>query len=49
VPDSSLIYEVTLEPDRAILGDFEAWLEYHVDEMLELPGFTGATIHKAED
>ncbi len=49
MPDSSLIYEVTLEPDRAILGDFEAWLEYHVDEMLELPGFTGATIHKAED
>ncbi|NGX17289.1 DUF4286 family protein [Wenzhouxiangella sp. XN24] len=47
--DSSLIYEVTLEPDPEILGDFEAWLEYHVDEMLELPGFTGATIHKAEN
>lgn len=47
--DSSLIYEVALEPDPEILGDFEAWLEYHVDEMLELPGFTGASIHKAEN
>jgi hypothetical protein len=44
-----LTYEVALEPDAEILGDFEAWLEYHVDEMLELPGFAGASIHKAED
>jgi hypothetical protein len=44
-----ITYEVALEPDPEILGDFEAWLEYHVDEVLALPGFTGATIHKAED
>lgn len=45
----SITYEVALEPDAEILPDFEAWLEYHVDEMLALPGFTGASIHKAED
>jgi hypothetical protein len=45
----SITYEVELEPDAEILGEFEAWLEYHVDEMLALPGFTGATIHKAEN
>lgn len=41
-----ITYEVTLEPDPEILRDFEAWLEYHVDDMIALPGFTGATIHK---
>lgn len=44
-----ITYEVTLEPDPAILRDFEAWLEYHADDMIALPGFTGATIHKGED
>lgn len=47
--DERITYEVALEPDADILGEFEAWLEYHVDEMLALPGFTGASIHKAED
>jgi hypothetical protein len=49
VGGESITYEVALEPDAEILGDFEAWLEYHVDEMLALPGFTGASIHKAEN
>ncbi len=44
-----IAYEVALEPDPEILAEFEAWLEYHVDDMLALPGFTGASIHKAED
>lgn len=44
-----ITYEVALQPDPEILADFEAWLEYHADEMLALPGFTGASIHKAED
>jgi hypothetical protein len=47
--DEGVTYEVALQPDPEILGDFEAWLEYHVDDMLALPGFTGASIHKAED
>jgi len=46
---AGVTYEVTLQPDEEILGDFEAWLEYHVDEMLALPGFRGASIHKGED
>jgi hypothetical protein len=44
-----ITYEVALEPDAEILAEFEAWLEYHVDDVIALPGFTGATIHKAED
>jgi hypothetical protein len=47
--DEAITYEVALEPDPEILGEFEAWLEGHADEMLELPGFVGASIHKAED
>lgn len=47
--DGSITYEVALEPDAEILSEFEAWLEYHVDEMLALPGFTGANIHKGEN
>lgn len=47
--DGTITYEVALEPDEEILGEFEAWLEFHVDEMLALPGFVGASIHKAED
>jgi hypothetical protein len=46
---SGVTYEVALEPDAEILAEFEAWLEYHVDDVIALPGFTGATIHKAED
>jgi hypothetical protein len=45
----NITYEVALEPEPEILGEFEAWLEYHMDDMLALPGFTGASIHKAEN
>jgi hypothetical protein len=44
-----VIYEVSLWPDPAIASDFDAWLEHHVQEMLGLPGFLGATIHRAEE
>lgn len=44
--DERITYEVTLEPDPEILREFEAWLEYHLDDMIALPGFLGATIHK---
>jgi hypothetical protein len=49
VSGERITYEVTLEPDAEILREFEAWLEYHADEMIALPGFIGATIHKGED
>lgn len=44
-----LIYEVNLSVERAIAGEFRAWLVDHVQEMLELPGFTGARILEAVD
>jgi hypothetical protein len=46
---AGITYEVALEPEPEILSEFEAWLEDHVDAMLRLPGFTGASIHKARD
>ncbi len=46
---AAITYEVALEPDEEILGEFEAWLEHHMDDMLALPGFTGASVHQAED
>lgn len=46
---AGITYEVSLQPEPEILAEFEAWLEVHVDEMLALPGFTGASIHKARD
>lgn len=42
-------YEVSLEPDPDILAEFDPWLEVHVAEMLRLPGFTGASVHRAEE
>lgn len=39
-----LIYEVNLEIDPAIAGDYDPWLEEHVRDMLGLPGFLSAEI-----
>jgi hypothetical protein len=36
------VYEVTLSIDREIVDEFDVWLEEHVREMLELPGFVSA-------
>jgi hypothetical protein len=36
------VYEVTLSIDREIADEFDAWLQVHVREMLELPGFVSA-------
>lgn len=44
-----LIYEVNLSVERAIAGEFRAWLVDHVQDMLELPGFTGARILEEVD
>ncbi len=44
-----IIYEVNLRPDPSIETEFDVWLEHHVQEMLALPGFVGATIHRSED
>lgn len=46
---SPVVYEVALEPDAGILAEFDHWLEEHVAEVLALPGFLGASIHRAEE
>jgi hypothetical protein len=43
------IYEVTLSVDREIVDAFDHWLEDHVQEMLELPGFLKAETFELED
>lgn len=46
----SVVYEVTLTVDSGIAEEFDDWLEQHVADMLELPGFVGAeTFHLESD
>lgn len=42
-----VIYEVNLAVDREIAVEYRSWLATHVQEMLALPGFTGARIMEA--
>ena len=42
------VYEVTLSIDQDIVDEFDAWLEQHVREMLELPGFASAEIFNVD-
>ena len=42
------VYEVTLSIDRAIVKEFDDWLEQHVLEMLELPGFISAETFRTD-
>lgn len=37
----SIIYEVTLHVDADIENEYDAWLDEHIREMHELPGFVG--------
>lgn len=37
-----IVYEVNVDIDDAIRGDYLAWLGPHVAEIVALPGFTGA-------
>ena len=43
------IYEVTLSVDPELLGEFDAWLKRHVEEMLEIPGFVKAHVYAADE
>jgi hypothetical protein len=44
-----LVYEVNLEVDRAVAGEYRAWLAGHVDQILALPGFVGAEVWDVVD
>jgi hypothetical protein len=45
----SVVYEVNLAVEAAVLDEYRAWLRAHVDEILALPGFTGATLWDVVD
>ena len=46
---SMVVYEVSVDVDAAIRDDYLGWLAAHVDEILALPGFTGADIFEVLD
>jgi len=47
--DPGPVYEVTHDVDADVIEDFDAWLPGHVDEMLGLPGISGARIYRSDD
>lgn len=42
--DTRVVYEVNLDLDAAIEGEYRAWLDAHVREILAIDGFTGARV-----
>lgn len=40
--ESGVIYEVSLDIEPDIIGEFDTWLAGHVDDMLTIPGFISA-------
>ena len=42
------VYEVTLSIDPEIVEEFDDWLDRHIRQMLELPGFVSADTFDAE-
>ncbi len=45
---SGPIYEVTISVDHEIIDQFDAWLEHHVEEMLQIPGIVRAEVFEQE-
>ena len=45
---TSLIYEVECQLDPDIVADYDAWLPGHVRDVLDCPGFHGASIEMPE-
>jgi antibiotic biosynthesis monooxygenase (ABM) superfamily enzyme len=39
-----VVYEVNLSINREIFTDYKSWLDEHILQMLEFPGFLNATI-----
>ena len=46
---NAVLYEVNVDVDEAIVDDYRAWLATHIEEILALPGFTGARIFDVLD
>ncbi len=47
--DSGVIYEVSLEIEQDVVGEFDAWLAGHIDDMLTIPGFISARTFTLEN
>jgi quinol monooxygenase YgiN len=45
----AVLYEVTLRIDPDVEEAYLAWLHDHVDEMLAIDGFVGASMWRLED
>ena len=39
-----IVYEVRADVERAIAGDYRAWLDAHIREILAIDGFTEAEL-----
>ena len=46
---AGVVYEVNLDLDAAIRGEYLTWLAAHVEEICALPGFTGAVVFEVTD
>ena len=44
-----VMYEVNLDLDASIAGDYRTWLEAHIREILALPGFIGARLAQVDE
>lgn len=44
-----IVYEVTLFVARDVEPEFRAWLDAHVREILQLPGFVSAEIFERDE
>ena len=46
---ADVVYEVNLDLDATIRGEYLAWLAAHVEQICALPGFTGAVVFEVTD
>ncbi len=46
---SGIVYEVNLAVEGGVLDEYRAWLAAHVEEILAIAGFTGATTWTVTD
>jgi hypothetical protein len=46
---ADVVYEVNLDLDAAIRGEYLIWLAAHVEEICALPGFRGAVVFEVTD
>ena len=44
-----VVYEVNLDLDASIAGDYRTWLEAHIRGILALPGFIGAQLARVDE